>query len=293
MAEDRLSGWIAQSARDQRRLTSAGDAGELFAVAAEIARVGLQLDRTVVLSVEGAQLSGRASDALAHDPSDALRRAALAEPIAIRANSEESELVRACEGVRRRRHDPPSCVAERLALTASALGPIAPEGRLLAVLVGARDDRPIDALDRLGVLHVAAVVSSALVAVTLRSRLSALSDELRVQAVANRALAKEALGAPLSLTTEPALAQPFLRTAAARAPGAVAPEHALSRREEQVAQMLATGRTNREIAEHLVLSVETVKDHVARVARKLGASNRTEAAIRYQQLAATPDQRSA
>ncbi|WP_269466105.1 response regulator transcription factor [Lentzea guizhouensis] len=42
--------------------------------------------------------------------------------------------------------------------------------------------------------------------------------------------------------------------------------------------MLGWGRTNREIAAELVLSVRTVGLHVSHVLAKLGAGNRSEAA---------------
>ncbi|WP_307795854.1 AAA family ATPase [Amycolatopsis sp. 195334CR] len=50
----------------------------------------------------------------------------------------------------------------------------------------------------------------------------------------------------------------------------------LSPREKEVAEMLAAGRTNREIANGLFLSPRTVEQHVANVLRKLGARSRTE-----------------
>ncbi|GIG68867.1 helix-turn-helix transcriptional regulator [Phytomonospora endophytica] len=53
----------------------------------------------------------------------------------------------------------------------------------------------------------------------------------------------------------------------------------LSPREREVAHLLAAGRTNREIAEVLFLSVRTVEHHVASVMRKLGASGRDEVVV--------------
>ncbi|MEV7013058.1 AAA family ATPase [Streptosporangium sp. NPDC051022] len=50
----------------------------------------------------------------------------------------------------------------------------------------------------------------------------------------------------------------------------------LSPREEDVARLLARGRTNREIAEVLFLSPRTVEQHVARTLRKLGKRSRTD-----------------
>lgn len=57
--------------------------------------------------------------------------------------------------------------------------------------------------------------------------------------------------------------------------------HGLSEREEETLSLVAQGRTNREIAEILVISKYTVKNHVQRIMRKLGAANRTEAAAKY------------
>jgi DNA-binding NarL/FixJ family response regulator len=51
----------------------------------------------------------------------------------------------------------------------------------------------------------------------------------------------------------------------------------LSTRELDVLRLLARGFTNRQIAGTLVLSVETVKTHVERLIRRLGAADRTEA----------------
>ncbi len=51
----------------------------------------------------------------------------------------------------------------------------------------------------------------------------------------------------------------------------------LTPRELEILRSLAAGRTNREIAEALVLSVHTIERHVANVYRKIGAHNRAEA----------------
>ncbi len=52
---------------------------------------------------------------------------------------------------------------------------------------------------------------------------------------------------------------------------------ALTRREAQVLQLLAEGRTNAEIARTLWVTPETVKFHLSNAYRKLGVANRTEA----------------
>ena len=52
----------------------------------------------------------------------------------------------------------------------------------------------------------------------------------------------------------------------------------LTERETQVLRLVARGRTNAQIAEHLVISPKTASVHVSRILAKLGATNRTEAA---------------
>jgi DNA-binding NarL/FixJ family response regulator len=59
-----------------------------------------------------------------------------------------------------------------------------------------------------------------------------------------------------------------------------APVHSLSDREVEVLTLLAAGKTNREIAGDLVLSVSTVKTHVEHVIAKLEVADRTQAAVK-------------
>jgi DNA-binding CsgD family transcriptional regulator len=58
----------------------------------------------------------------------------------------------------------------------------------------------------------------------------------------------------------------------------------LSEREVEVLQIAAAGATNREIAERLSLSQHTIARHVANARAKLGAANRTEAAVKLEEL---------
>ncbi len=55
------------------------------------------------------------------------------------------------------------------------------------------------------------------------------------------------------------------------------PHEPLTAREKDVLGLLAEGLPNKAIAERLGISDQTVKFHVAAIAAKLGASNRTEA----------------
>jgi DNA-binding CsgD family transcriptional regulator len=68
-------------------------------------------------------------------------------------------------------------------------------------------------------------------------------------------------------------------------PPTIAPDSALaaalSDRERQVFERLILGASNAEIGEELVITVETVKTHVKRILRKIGAINRSEAIALY------------
>jgi DNA-binding NarL/FixJ family response regulator len=53
----------------------------------------------------------------------------------------------------------------------------------------------------------------------------------------------------------------------------------LTQRESEVLRQLANGLTNKEIANTLNISYETVKEHVQHILRKIGVSDRTQAAV--------------
>jgi LuxR family maltose regulon positive regulatory protein len=60
-------------------------------------------------------------------------------------------------------------------------------------------------------------------------------------------------------------------------PGREAFPEPLTEREQEILELIAVGLTNREIAEQLVISPETVKKHAGNIYSKLGVHNRTEA----------------
>lgn len=62
-----------------------------------------------------------------------------------------------------------------------------------------------------------------------------------------------------------------------RAPAAAGRSHALTPRELEVLQLLAEGHSTREVAEHFVLSVSTVRNHIHNLLTKLGARSKLEA----------------
>lgn len=70
----------------------------------------------------------------------------------------------------------------------------------------------------------------------------------------------------------PTTSAPGAATSAAKLPD-------LSERELEVLRLIAQGATNREIAEHLVISEGTVKNHISHILGRLGLRDRTQAAI--------------
>ena len=57
------------------------------------------------------------------------------------------------------------------------------------------------------------------------------------------------------------------------------PVGGLTQREREVAALIARGKTNREIADALVLGERTVQTHVGHILDKLGFSSRTQIAV--------------
>ncbi len=63
-----------------------------------------------------------------------------------------------------------------------------------------------------------------------------------------------------------------------------APDELLTGRERQVLKILATGASNGQIAKQLFISDQTVKTHVNKIFRKLGLTNRWEAALYFRSM---------
>jgi DNA-binding NarL/FixJ family response regulator len=102
--------------------------------------------------------------------------------------------------------------------------------------------------------------------------------ELRHLTASAHALIREATEAPVGLPIDNGNGQVFpIADTWIPAPGV---GQTLTERERAIAALMVDGRSNREIGEQLYLSPETVKAHVARLLRKLGAANRVEAVAR-------------
>jgi DNA-binding NarL/FixJ family response regulator len=81
--------------------------------------------------------------------------------------------------------------------------------------------------------------------------------------------------------TESAGANGWARGASAPGDGVGRPvTDPLSARETEVLRLMATGKTNRQLAAELHLSLSSVKTYVQRVIGKLGVSDRTQASVR-------------
>jgi DNA-binding NarL/FixJ family response regulator len=65
-------------------------------------------------------------------------------------------------------------------------------------------------------------------------------------------------------------------------------EYSLTSRENDILELLVLGHSNREIAQALFLSEKTVKAHLAAIFRKLGVTNRTQAAMMAVQMGVGP-----
>lgn len=82
-------------------------------------------------------------------------------------------------------------------------------------------------------------------------------------------------------TSSSRLSDRFIQLQMLQAQALAAFDALLSIRELEILELLAEGRTNKEIAAVLYISFETVKTHVSHIRGKMAARNRTEAACLY------------
>jgi DNA-binding NarL/FixJ family response regulator len=86
-------------------------------------------------------------------------------------------------------------------------------------------------------------------------------------------------GAPMSAEIARRVVEAFHQPV--KAPGTTAEEMKLSKRETEILEHLTKGLANKEIADRLDISVETVRVHLRRVYEKLHVHSRTEAAMKF------------
>ena len=67
-----------------------------------------------------------------------------------------------------------------------------------------------------------------------------------------------------------------------------AEKYSLSLREREIVSRIVRGKTNKEIADDLFLSIYTVRDHCSSIMRKCGVRNRTQLAARFQDIPKKP-----
>lgn len=165
--------------------------------------------------------------------------------------------------------------------------PILPAGKVIGFIHADRFDsgRDVDAVDR-DVLHTFAEgFGYAFERTVLLERLEAQRREMQALVRSASTIVEDLATADVALadsidrvTTPDAPPSPLAHEPLSRASRFAG---ALTRRELEVLELMAEGRTNAAIAEELVVSPATVKSHVQNVLRKLRASNRAEAVSRY------------
>ncbi len=174
-----------------------------------------------------------------------------------------------------------------------AAAPLIVGGRVLGVLHADRGrDSQLDVLDRDVLWAFASALGPAYESAGLMRALRNEREQMRQFLDWLGARSSELTNAPIRLATvqRPPRArrpspEPLLPLG--RRDDRIVFEGLLTRRELEVLRLLAEGRTNKAIAEGLVISDGTVKFHVNSILRKLRVSNRSEAVSRYLRLIAS------
>ena len=249
-------------------------------------------DRVALYRVEGAMMICEGFF-VAGDPERAaeLLELSRANPVPLREQILESEMVR------RRRpvvvHDAQNHPSTYKPLVgpygthAYVAAPIMPEGRVIGFLHGEKGLRypgvidAVDGFDRDAIWAFAEGLGFAVERMQLLDRLRSQGQELKSLIAQADSVVSAQLAAQVELVAGPVEAG-AARSAAALFGDVETPiEAQLTRREQEVLALVAQGATNNQIADRLVITQGTAKSHVKRILRKLGASNRVEAASLY------------
>lgn len=147
----------------------------------------------------------------------------------------------------------------------------------------------LDVLDRDVLWEFTSALGQVYESAMLRRRLRQQREQLRDFLGWLGARSGELTDAPVRLSTFRRAPRPPLPEIETAPPGGARDDRAvfdglLTRRELEVLRLLAEGRSNRSIAEALVITPGTVKFHVNRILRKLHVTNRSQAVSRYLRL---------
>lgn len=270
---------MVRAASLAERLRSASGVGELLSTAAEAARCEARFSRAVVLGVGASAINAIDTDALADPASDWLRRRILERPIPLDGVRLRERLAADVSAAGDRHGAPIDVIAERLGLRQFVLAPVVLDGAVAAVLVLDRDVPAVRPFERALAALYASIVAILLEQRLLRQRVADAGSELRRLTTFSHALMQETRDGPIAL--------PSTATADISLPGVLSSQGAelerwderLTAQERRVARLLAVGRSNRDIATELTVSLDTVKSHVTHVLHKLGVVNRAQAAV--------------
>jgi DNA-binding CsgD family transcriptional regulator len=171
-----------------------------------------------------------------------------------------------------------------------AAAPLVVAGHVIGVLHADRGpEGRLDVLDRDVLWEFASALAQAYESARLMRTLRQEREQMRQFLDWLNARSGELTDAPIRLATvqrppRPPLAPHDAHTALGGRDDRVVFEDLLTRRELDVLRLLAEGRSNKSIAESLVISDGTVKFHVNSILRKLRVANRAEAVSRYLRL---------
>ena len=174
--------------------------------------------------------------------------------------------------------------------TAYAAAPLVVGGQAIGMLhAGRAAGERLDVLDRDVLWEFTSLLAQAYESASLRRALRHEREQTREFLEWLGARSGGLMDAPIRLATmqrpaEPPAAVPAVVAARGGRDDRLVFEGLLTRRELDVLRLLAEGRSNRAIAEVLVISEGTVKFHVNSILRKLRVANRAEAVSRYLRL---------
>lgn len=165
------------------------------------------------------------------------------------------------------------------------VAPIMPRGRVIGFIHADHhfSGRPVDAVDREALRALATGFAYAYERVVLLERLREQRNRIRELTASTAELVSDLCHGDAGFD-DPGSDRAMVRGWAAPAGGGESDAPRLTPREVEILALMAAGATNAAIARELFISEGTVKSHVARMLRKLDASNRAEAVSRYLRL---------